>query len=70
MDESTSRSEDEITIRNIVPCNAKEAAALSSELGYPVSAEVMEARLHQLVPLEDHAVYVACLQGRQSDGLG
>ena len=64
MDENTSRSEDEIAIRNIVPSNAKEAAALSSELGYPVSAEVMEARLHQLATLEDHAVYVAFLQGR------
>ncbi|MBV9677729.1 MAG: GNAT family N-acetyltransferase [Acidobacteriaceae bacterium] len=63
MHENTSRSEDEITIRSMTPSDAKEAAALSSELGYPVSAEVMEARLHQFATLQDHAVYVACLQG-------
>ena len=64
MDENTSRSENEIIIRNITPSDAKEAAALSLELGYPVLADVMEARLRQFAALDNHVVYAACLQGR------
>ena len=54
----------EITIRKMIPADARDASELSSELGYPVAAEVMEARLKQLAPVENHAVFAACLQDR------
>ncbi len=49
-----------VLIRQISPDDAAAAAALSAELGYPVSPEAMRARIEDLLPLSDHAIYVAC----------
>jgi GNAT superfamily N-acetyltransferase len=54
----------EITIREMTPADAVDAASLSAELGYPVTTEAMENRLKQFTELEDHAVFAACRQGR------
>lgn len=54
----------EIEIRRILPTDAHQAARLSEELGYPVSAEAMENRIRQIATVENHAVYVACLHGQ------
>jgi GNAT superfamily N-acetyltransferase len=59
-----SRTEEEIGIRKIEAADALSAAELSSELGYPVTPEAMEARIRRLAVLEDHVVYAACLSGR------
>ena len=40
--------------------DAGAAAALSGELGYPVSAEVMAQRIDALTGRPDHTVFVAC----------
>jgi GNAT superfamily N-acetyltransferase len=64
MDESVSGCKPEITIREMLPSDAADAAQLSAELGYPVTAEVMEDRLRQLADLNDHAAFAACLHGR------
>jgi len=41
--------------------DAAVAAALSGELGYPVTHEGMEERLRRFATLPDHAVLAACL---------
>jgi hypothetical protein len=52
-----------VLIREISAADADAAARLSEELGYPVSAAVMEQRIEALNALPDHAVYVACFSG-------
>jgi GNAT superfamily N-acetyltransferase len=47
-------------IREISIDDAQEAAELSAELGYPVSAQAMRIRIETLHGLPEHAVYVAC----------
>jgi GNAT superfamily N-acetyltransferase len=44
--------------------DAAEAAELSGQLGYPTTAEVMEARLRRFASLQDHAVFAACWEER------
>jgi PhnO protein len=56
-------TEDNLTIRPMVPDDAQRAAELSGELGYPATADAMRARLTQLGNLEDHIIYAACLLG-------
>jgi GNAT superfamily N-acetyltransferase len=60
---STDSSPD-IEIRDITPGDAAIAAALSGELGYPVSPPEMRARIEQLMAGRDHGVFVACRDGR------
>jgi GNAT superfamily N-acetyltransferase len=55
---------DEIVIRPLCPKDASDAAALSTELGYQVTEEVMEARLHQRDGMPKNAVFGACLDDR------
>lgn len=52
-----------IEIRDITADDAAAAAALSEELGYPVSAPAMRARIEQLIAGSDHGVFVACRDG-------
>jgi len=54
----------DIDIRDITPDDAAAAAALSEELGYPVSAPAMRARIEQLIAGSDHGVFVACRDGQ------
>jgi GNAT superfamily N-acetyltransferase len=54
---------DEIFIREIAAADAAAAAMLSGELGYPVSAEIMERRIESLRCSAEHVVYVACVAG-------
>jgi GNAT superfamily N-acetyltransferase len=49
-------------IREITGSDARAAAALSEELGYPASVEDMKQRIESLGTL-DRVVYVACLGG-------
>lgn len=56
-----------VEIRTIVPDDADAAARLSGELGYPVDAGGMRARIEHVLRLGDHAVFVAC---RGHDVLG
>ena len=51
-------------IREITSDDAVAAASLSAELGYPVSAEEMIRRLESRLSRADHAVYVACRDGK------
>ena len=48
----------------MVISDAKEAAELSAELGYPVSTEAMEERLQYIVGLPAHVVYASCIDDR------
>lgn len=64
MNENAFDAEGGILIREMIPSDAKDAAELSSELGYPVGADEMEARLRQLAALGNHVVYAACLEDR------
>ena len=48
-----------ITIRSATPDDAAALAALSGELGYPSSPQMLQDRLAYLGRLNDHAVYVA-----------
>lgn len=51
----------------IRPARASDAAAtarLSGELGYPVDAAVMAARIERLAGIADHRVFVACRDDR------
>jgi GNAT superfamily N-acetyltransferase len=61
---SDSLPETEIVVRRMLPADAADAAALSAELGYPVAAEVIEARLRRLAELDAHVVYAACVDDR------
>jgi GNAT superfamily N-acetyltransferase len=57
----------DIDIRDITPDDAAAAAALSEELGYPVSAQAMRTRIEQLIAGSDHGLFVAC---RQAQAIG
>ena len=57
-------ADDQIGIREIAITDAGAAARLSGELGYPVSAEIMEDRIRRFSALPDHAVFVAHIQER------
>ena len=50
-------------IREINGADAAAVAALSGELGYPVSTDAMRKRIESLAEQADRAVYVACLGG-------
>ena len=64
MSNGVAGSEPEIVIRRMAPSDAIAAAELSSELGYPLAPDVMEARLRQFSGMKDHAVFAACRDGR------
>jgi GNAT superfamily N-acetyltransferase len=61
MSEYLAQSADDVTIREMRPSDAGEAALLSAELGYAVPAEILAERLEQFAGYDDHVVYVACL---------
>jgi (aminoalkyl)phosphonate N-acetyltransferase len=50
------------SIRPIAAADAAAAAFLCGELGYPVSASVLEQRIRTIAVLPGHAVLVACLE--------
>lgn len=52
-----------MTIREVQLSDAPVVAELSEELGYSVSPEVMSSRLGYVQSLEDHIIYVACIDG-------
>ena len=52
---------DSLVLREIGLEDADAVARLSGELGYPVSAKEMAARIHAQIALPDHVIYVACL---------
>ena len=52
----------DVSIREMRAADAEEVAELSGELGYPVSAEEMQARIQQLAKLSDRVAFVACLE--------
>src|SRR5581483_8132425 len=52
---------DALTLREIAPDDAEAVARLSGELGYPVSAKEMTARIRAHQALPDHVIYVASL---------
>lgn len=52
------------TIRSATADDAEAAALLSAELGYPVDASTMRARLAHLSHQDDHGIFVACRGGR------
>ena len=52
-----------IEIRGIEPDDAAAAALLSGELGYPIDASGMRARIEHLAAQPDHAVFVATRNG-------
>lgn len=54
---------DGLVIREIALADASAAAALTGELGYSVSADIMRRRIEVLIGLPDRAIYVACLNG-------
>ena len=56
-----------IDIREVTPADADAVARLSAELGYPIDAMNMRARLEQRADRADHGVYVA---SRQQTALG
>lgn len=49
-----------LELREIAVTDALVAAALSAELGYPVSPETMARRIQDLRHAPNHTVYVAC----------
>jgi GNAT superfamily N-acetyltransferase len=50
-------------LREIRSADAVAVAALSGELGYPVSPEAMRQRIEALLGRMDRSVYVACAEG-------
>jgi len=60
---TTSAAAGELVIREIEIGDAQGAAELTGELGYPVTCEVMTARIEAMKRLKHHVVYVACLSG-------
>ncbi len=48
-----------IDVRPMTPADLHAVAALSSQLGYPVSTEALAARFQRLRPLAGDALYVA-----------
>ena len=63
MDENEQTASDDIEIRKMTPADAVEAAALSGELGYPVTANEMECRIRELSKAPAHTLFVACSKG-------
>jgi GNAT superfamily N-acetyltransferase len=55
--------ETEILTREIALEDAKDAAELSTALGYPLTTEEMALRIEYVSRCTDLAVYVACLNG-------
>jgi GNAT superfamily N-acetyltransferase len=53
-----------MTTRPLAEVDAASAAELSTELGYPVSAEVMAKRLRTMAADVNHIALAACLAGR------
>ena len=53
-----------VSIRRMLPGDAEAAARLSTELGYPATADEIGERLADLSPRDNHAVLVAELHGR------
>ena len=53
----------ETQIRPVDVADAEAVAALSAELGYPVSVAAMEARIRSYALLTDRVVFVACRDG-------
>lgn len=51
---------DALVLREIALEDADAVARLSGELGYPVSAKEMAARIRARKALPDHVIYVAC----------
>jgi GNAT superfamily N-acetyltransferase len=49
-----------VNIREINASDAEVIAELTTELGYPTSAEITRRRIGELEALGDHIVYVAC----------
>ncbi|MBZ5562047.1 MAG: GNAT family N-acetyltransferase [Acidobacteriia bacterium] len=54
----------EFTVRPAMAEDAEEIARLATELGYPSSAQEVEARLKSLVKDPEHAAFVAAKAGR------
>lgn len=52
----------DITIRDVLPVDADQAARLSAELGYPISLDVMANRLAQFLTTDNHSVFGAYIQ--------
>jgi GNAT superfamily N-acetyltransferase len=52
-----------LTIREIAPSDAAAVASLSGEFGYPTSAESMQRRITALENRQDHAVFLASIEG-------
>jgi N-acetylglutamate synthase-like GNAT family acetyltransferase len=57
-------TDDQVAIRLARVDDAERAAELATQLGYPTTPEQMRRRLAQVSQAEDHAVYVAELDGR------
>jgi GNAT superfamily N-acetyltransferase len=55
---------DQIVVRKMAACDAKTAAHLSAELGYPAAADDIAARLRSFENLPQHVVFAACLNGQ------
>jgi GNAT superfamily N-acetyltransferase len=53
----------DLSMREITPEDAGAAANLSEQLGYPVSAAVMQKRIESLARIPNRVIYVACLDG-------
>ncbi len=54
----------DFNIRPLLSSDAAEVASLSTELGYPVAAEVMEKRIRLFSTMQSHVVFGACLHHR------
>jgi GNAT superfamily N-acetyltransferase len=52
----------QVSIREVLASDAEEVAELSGELGYPVSAAEMHARIQQFAKLPDRVAFVAYLE--------
>ena len=63
-DSSQHPREHQIDIRGAARTDADAIARLSGELGYPAGPEAMRRRLELLEQRSDHAVFVACRDGR------
>jgi GNAT superfamily N-acetyltransferase len=64
MDNKTCDQSREVVIREMKASDAADVAKLSTELGYPMTAEEVEDRLKEFAPMDNHAVFSASLEGR------
>ena len=55
---------EQIVIRAMAMSDANQAAQLSAELGYEASGQEIANRLEVLLTLDEHAVFVACLDDK------